>query len=227
MLLFNWGQHSDTPIVSTANKFQRGKLNQEDFYATLRDVLSTRSHKLIQDEKSSYIHAAVLIPLFREDGEYKILFTKRTNKVEHHKGQISFPGGAVDKEDGSLKQTVLREVYEEIGLPGEDVEIIGQIDDTTTVVSRFIVHPFVGRIPHPYDFRISAKEVKRLIRVPLKIFLPDSSENKKETFEFEGVTYQTPAYIYDGDTIWGATAKIMENFVDIIRENLSLPGGGQ
>jgi 8-oxo-dGTP pyrophosphatase MutT (NUDIX family) len=193
----------------------------------LRNVLSKRSAKLIQDEKSSYIHAAVLIPLFREDGEYKILFTQRTNKVEHHKGQISFPGGRVDDEDGSLEETVLREVDEEIGLHREDVEIIGQIDDTTTVVSKFIVHPFVGRIPHPYDFRISAKEVERLIRVPLKIFLPDRSENKKTTFQFGGVTHQTPAYIYDGDTIWGATAKIMENFVGIMRENLNLPADGE
>jgi len=202
-------------------------LKQKDFYATLRGVLNARSPKLIQDKELSYTHAAVMIPLFTENGEYKILFTKRTDKVEHHKGQISFPGGAVDKEDGSLKETVLREVYEEIGLPGEDVEIIGQIDDTTTVVSRFIVHPFVGRIPHPYDFRISSKEVKRLIRVPLEIFFPENSENKKTTFEFEGVTYQTPTYIYDGDSIWGATAKIMENFVNIIRENLNLLGDGE
>ena len=192
----------------------------------VKDVLSARAPEIIEDRNFSYIHAAVLIPLFRDDGEYKVLFTKRTDSVEHHKGQISFPGGAVDEEDGSFEETALREVYEEIGLFKEEIRILGQVDDTTTVVSNFIIHPFVGVIPYPYDFRLNSGEVKRLIEVPLKVFFTySSSVYKRNSIEYEGVTYQTPAYIYNGDLIWGATARIMGNLVNIFEEKLGLPEG--
>ena len=199
-------------------------MEQEDLYKDIKDILRSRTPQSIQAEDGYYIHAAVLIPLFRENGEYKVLFTKRTNRVEHHKGQISFPGGAVDTEDGTFEETALREAYEEIGLLREDVTVLGKIDDRLTVVSKFIVHPFVGHIPHPYDFRINSKEVKRVIRAPLGLFCKDIPSNKNPNIEFEGTIYPTPAYQYDNDLIWGATAGIMENFVDIIGKKLSLPG---
>ncbi|NNG07593.1 MAG: CoA pyrophosphatase, partial [Desulfobacteraceae bacterium] len=131
-------------------------MSQRDLYEIIKEVLSSRSPKRIPDETSSYIHAAVLFPLFSANGEYGVLFTQRTQTVENHKGQISFPGGAVEAEDGSLEETALREAHEEVGLLSNDVEILGQLDDTTTVVSYFVVHPFVGVIPYPYDFRINS-----------------------------------------------------------------------
>ena len=198
---------------------------QKNLHQVIKEILSTRAPKRIRDEKCSYKHAGVLVPLLEDRGEHLILFTKRTDKVEHHKGQISFPGGAVDEEDNSVKETVLREAREEIGLREGDVEILGRIDDTLTVVSDFIVHPFVGLIPYPYDFTISTDEVVRLIKVPLKVFHPDNSESKGAAFEFEGKTYRTPTYEYDGDVIWGATARIMESFMEIIGHKLHLPEG--
>jgi 8-oxo-dGTP pyrophosphatase MutT (NUDIX family) len=197
-------------------------LEQKDLHKTIKDLLSNRPHKSVDDRNSFYAHAAVLIPLFREDGEYKVLFTKRTDRVEHHKGQISFPGGAVDEEDGSLVETALREAYEEVGLLREDVRILGRIDDRLTVASNFVIHPFVGTIPHPYDFRINAKEVKNLVEVPLKIFFPDGSTDNMHDVEYAGITYQSVAFPYQGEVIWGATAKIMENLVEILEENLNL-----
>ena len=197
--------------------------NQEDLYKTITKVLSTRPPELIRDKTASSIHAAVLIPLFRDDGKYKVLFTERTDRVEHHKGQISFPGGAKDEDDGSFQETALREVYEEIGILKEDIEILGRIDDTTTVTSNFIIHPFVGVIPYPYDFKLNSREVKRLIVAPLNFFFADGALDKGHTIEIEGATYRTPAYIYDGDLIWGATARIMENFINILEEKLILP----
>ena len=83
-------QHSDTPILSRAKNLNEDILNQENFYTTLRGVLAARSPKLIQDKELSYAHAAVMIPLFSENGEYKILFTKRTHKVEHHKDSLQY-----------------------------------------------------------------------------------------------------------------------------------------
>jgi 8-oxo-dGTP pyrophosphatase MutT (NUDIX family) len=129
----------------------------------------------------------------------------------------------VEAEDGSLEETALREAHEEVGLLSNDVEILGQLDDTTTVVSNFVVHPFVGLIPYPYDFKINAQEVDKLIEVPFKIFLSDDPKYKRYSAEFEGVTYPTPAYLYKGDLIWGATARIIEGFMEILKRELDLP----
>ena len=198
--------------------------NQKNLPQAIKQILSARTPKRIPDEKCLYKHAGVLVPIFRQGGDYMILFTKRTNNLEHHKGQISFPGGSVDEEDNSVRDTALREAREEIGLLKEDVEILGRIDDTMTVVSDFIVHPFVGLIPYPYDFTINTDEVARLIKVPLKAFHPENS-GKGASFEFEDKTYRTPTYEYDGDVIWGATARIMEIFVNIIGHKLPLREG--
>lgn len=198
-------------------------MNQKDLCEIIKEVLSARSPKRIPDEKSSYIHAAVLFPIFSANGEYQVLFTQRTHKVENHKGQISFPGGGVEEQDESLEETALREAHEEIGLLNKDVEILGQLDDTTTVVSNFIVHPFVGLIPYPYDFEINPLEVKRIIEVPFRVFLSEDPKYKRDRAEFEGVTYPPPAYVYKGDLIWGATARIIEGFMEILRRELDLP----
>jgi 8-oxo-dGTP pyrophosphatase MutT (NUDIX family) len=195
--------------------------NQKDLPQAIKEILSARTPKRIPDEKCLYKHAGVLVPIYRQGSDYMILFTKRTHKLEHHKGQISFPGGSVDEEDNSVKDTVLREAREEIGLLKEDVELLGRIDDTMTVVSDFIVHPFVGHIPYPYDFTLNTDEVARLIKVPLKAFHPENT-GKGTSFEYEGEAYKTPTYEYKGDVIWGATARIMETFVHIIGHKLPL-----
>ena len=160
--------------------------DHENLSQAIKEILNARTPKRIRDEQHLYKHAGVLVPIFKQAGEYLILFTKRTTKVEHHKGQISFPGGAVDEADASVKETALREAWEEIGLQEEDVEILGRIDDTLTVVSNFIVHPFVGLIPNPYPFMINTDEVAKLIKMPLKVFHPANARNKGTVFEFEG-----------------------------------------
>jgi 8-oxo-dGTP pyrophosphatase MutT (NUDIX family) len=189
----------------------------------IREVLRGREPKNIHDGHYSYRHAGVLIPLLEDKGIYKILFTKRTDMVEQHKGQISFPGGAVDKEDSSLLETALRESEEEIGLLKGDVDILGRIDDTLTVASDFIIRPFVGLVPFPYDFVISKEEVERLIIVPIDVFQTENSENSVYGVEYEGKTYHTRAYEYNGDVIWGATARMIENLMNIIERRLPLP----
>ena len=197
--------------------------DKENLPNLIREVLSVREPKRIHDGQSSYRHAGVLIPILEDNGTHKILFTKRTDRVEHHKGQISFPGGSVDEEDSSSLETALRESEEEIGLSREDVEVLGRIDDTLTLASDFIVHPFVGLVPYPYDFIINEREVERLIIVPIDVFQNENSRNNIYTVEFEGETYHTQAYEYNGDVIWGATARMIENFMGIIARKLPLP----
>jgi len=191
--------------------------DQEQLPDLIRQTLNSREPKRIYNPPPNYRHAGVLIPLLFEDGMHKVLFTKRTDKVEHHKGQISFPGGAADDEDNSMKETALRESEEEIGLLRDDVDVLGRIDDIFTVASGFVVHPFVGLIPGSYDFKLQKIEVKRLIKVPWDTLITNSVENKTYTVESEGTNYQTPAFEYNGDVIWGATAWMMENFIDILK----------
>ncbi len=187
-----------------------------DIIEKIRNVLDGRKPKIINNRNGRLIHAAVLIPIFESDNGYEVLFTERTHKVEHHKGQISFPGGAVEDQDRSFEETALRETYEEVGMRKEDVEVLGQLDDELTVASSFIVHPFVGRIPYPYNFKINQDEVERIIEVPLNTFFKENSDRHPKSIEFETFTYKGPAYRHGDVTIWGATAKIMKHFIRII-----------
>ena len=190
---------------------------QNGLITTIKSILDARQPRTVEEVDPIYRHAAVLVPLFKSDGHYQVLFTKRTHHVEEHKGQISFPGGGVEEGDRTLVDTALRESFEEVGLQKEDVSILGQLDDTLTVASRFIIHPFVGLIPYPYPFALSAVEVKRIIQIPLGFFV----EPSHRPFEMEG--YVGPSYDYRGDVIWGATALIMEHFLDLLKGIISLP----
>lgn len=189
---------------------------RKDFHENVRKILASRRTREVQPEHSDYTHAAVLIPLFKENGEYKVLFTKRTSIVEHHKGQISFPGGVVDNVDDTYLDTALREAFEEIGLLREDVEVLGQIDDRLTSVTNFLIHPYVGAIPYPYRFQLNSSEVERLVKIPLRIFI--SNKDKGETKPaLPGIdNYDGVIYSYKEDIIWGATAGIMENLIGIL-----------
>jgi len=190
----------------------------------IKEMLGARDPKVIKDgQQPGYRHAGVLLPLLVEGGIWMVLFTRRTDRVEHHKGQISFPGGAVDKEDASIEETVLRETYEEIGLSREHVEILGRIDDVLTMASNYIVHPFVGRITNLNDLVINRAEVERVVKAPLSLFHRANPEKRRYSVEYEGVIYETPAYEYGKDLIWGATARMMENFMEIIGDKLCLP----
>lgn len=122
----------------------------------------------------------------------------------------------MDETDGSPEEAALREAYEEIGLLKNDVEIMGPIDDSLTFVPPFIVHPFVGLIPHPYPFNINPKEVEKTIEVPLKFFASQVSKDNVTPAEFEGdIVY--PEYRYNGELIWGTTASIVANFLRILK----------
>jgi len=189
----------------------------------IRDLLNTRTPKPIEEQGVSLRRAAVLIPLFKVGAEYSILFTKRTDSVEAHKGQISFPGGRVEEEDGSPLETALREADEEIGLSRKDVTVLGQMDDARTVSSNYIVYPFVGLIPYPYEFKTSVQEVKELLEVPFQVFLSADSAGENTPVVYEGATYHGLAYRYKEEVIWGATARIMQNLVNLVKRKLNLP----
>jgi len=160
--------------------------------------------------------AAVLIPVFSSDGKDYLLFTKRTNLVETHKGEISFPGGVHDKTDKSLLHTALRETNEELGVNAKDVEILGELDDVETN-TNFIISPFVGIIPYPYNFKVNDKEIESLLYVPLESLL-NGDNFWEESRDYNGGSYPMYFYRYENNIIWGATAKIVKHFSDLIQE---------
>lgn len=189
----------------------------------IKKILLSRSPRRIQTGRDSLNHASVLLPLLRREGNMVALFTKRTDSVEHHKGQISFPGGAVDKEDTSFQETALRETREEIGVSKECIDILGPVDDTLTLASNFLIHPYVGFVRWGLTFSVNPAEVESVLEVPLSVFHPRYAKVKIYTFEHEGKSFQAPGYMYEGNVIWGATARIMENFMHILGDKIPLP----
>jgi 8-oxo-dGTP pyrophosphatase MutT (NUDIX family) len=185
---------------------------EKDFINRIRNILSSRQRKLI--EHPPFSHAAVLVPLFKKGEDCHLLFTKRSEEVKYHKGEISFPGGVVDEEDSELISTALREAFEEIGLKENDVQIIGILDDIVTI-TEFIVTPIVGLFPYPYPFKVSVAEIAELIEVPLSFLLDENCFSEREIIRGgrEEVIYN---YQYGNHNIWGATAKILKQFLDLI-----------
>jgi 8-oxo-dGTP pyrophosphatase MutT (NUDIX family) len=185
---------------------------EKDFINQIQNLLSSRQRKVI--EHPPFSHAAVLVPLFQKDGDCHLLFTKRSEEVKYHKGEISFPGGVVDEEDRELIHTALREAREEIGLKENDVQIIGVLDDIVTI-TEFIVTPIVGLFPYPYPFKVSEVEIAELIEVPLASLLKKDCFNEREIFR-GGEREIVYAYQYGKHIIWGATARILKQFLDLI-----------
>ena len=154
------------------------------------------------------------MPIFYKQGEYYLLLTKRTEKVKDHKGQISFPGGAYQGGDAALIDTALRETTEEIGLAADAVEVLGALDDTITVASNYVISPFVALVPWPYQFRIDEDEVEEIVEIPISVLLEDDSSHH-QTGGREGNEIDGYRYYYQGNVIWGATARILNQFLDI------------
>ena len=155
--------------------------------------------------------SAVLLPLFRKDGEYHILLNKRTDLVEHHKGEICFPGGMRDPEDRDHLHTALREAQEELGIVPRDVEILGELDAAATRTG-FLIRPVVGLIPYPYPFVMSPTEVAAILEVPFSTLL-DPAALREERSARRGAYNPHYSYVHQGHVVYGATATILTQFV--------------
>ena len=157
--------------------------------------------------------AAVLIPLVWHGEEWHLLFTRRTDTVESHKGQVSFPGGACDKGETTPEQTALREAEEEIGLQPNDVRILGKLSNLITI-TYFRVTPVVGVVKWPAVFRVGEHEVARIFTIPLEWL---ANPSNRWQFERPGTTRTLIAYHpYDGELLWGATARMTVDFLKVL-----------
>lgn len=136
-----------------------------------------------------------------------------------HKSQIAFPGGTYESRDGTLLNTALRESSEEIGLAPKDVKILGELDDKTSLASNYIISPFVGLIPWPYQFKLDSVETEEIFNCPISTLL--EQDGHEETISLDG-DKSTISLVYrcQGRVIWGATARILDQFLDIYRQAL-------
>ncbi len=157
------------------------------------------------------VEAAVLVPLYVEDGELGAVFTRRRRDLRRHAGEISFPGGRRDRSDADLLATALREAHEEIGLRSDAAEVIGALQPTPTIATNYAVYPFVALISRPANWAPSAAEVDEVIELPL-VRLRAGYARRRLTPR--GIAIRTDTYLVDEHLIWGATARILADLLD-------------
>ena len=178
----------------------------------IRRILSAHPKKTVNDP--SLTPAGVMLLIYRKNGEHCVLLNRRTDQVEHHKGEISFPGGRRDENDATLLETALRETEEEMGLRREDIEPLGDLDDIPTS-SKFLISTYVGTIEYPYHFKPNDSEVAEVLEIPLSALM-DPKNVRDEVRIVDQHLVNSPAYAYDGHLIFGATARVLRRFLELL-----------
>ncbi len=197
-----------------------------DVRALSRCLLAARRPASIAEQGRS--PAAVLLLLYERDGEEHVLLQVRTQLVLHHRGEISLPGGARDARDDSLMATALRETEEEIGVSPSHVEVFGRLDDVATISSNYLIAPFVGAITRPgrYPFRTAGREVHELLEVPLAQLRSERAVSWSVR-ELDGEPAAERSFRYGEHLIWGATARMVGQYVDLLAEAGAGPPGAE
>ena len=184
-----------------------------------RARLAQRHRRVVPEElvlpRGPLVRAAVLIPIVDHAGDPYLAFAKRTDTVGTHKGQIGFPGGVIEPTDASFLEAALRECEEEVGLRRTAVEPLGVLDDTETVATRFVITPFVGFVATPVAWQPDGTEIERVIEIPFAA-LVDRGNTRVETWVRDGIPREMYFFDYEGDTVWGATARILRDYLDLV-----------
>ena len=157
--------------------------------------------------------AAVLVPFVKKDDEWHLLFTKRTNGVAKHQGEISFPGGAAEKDDHNLIETAIRETREEIGVPGSQITILGVLEPVPTI-SNYCVLPVVSIVEWPQRLVLNQTEVEDILLVPVD-WLKDKNNWFEDDFFYEPGKHKKVIHYrnFEGEHLWGITALLAQNAI--------------
>ena len=166
------------------------------------------------------IDAAVLVPLYEQEGSLHAVFTKRRSDLRRHAGEISFPGGRQDVDEEDLRETALREAEEEIGLPEDAVELVGALHPTPTIVTNYAIYPFVGLIEAGHRWRPSAEEVESVIELSLTDL---TAGYERRRLVRRGVPFRSDTYTVGEHFIWGATARILGDLLARLAPLLERP----
>jgi 8-oxo-dGTP pyrophosphatase MutT (NUDIX family) len=189
----------------------------EAFFRRLREVLSPVAPPSFSCP-GGVRPAGVLVPLRVRKGEITAVLARRSERVPHHKGQICFPGGSRDPGDADLLDTALREAREEVGLPREDVEVVGTMEPVITVTG-FCIQPYVARIPSDAVFSLDGFEMAEVFDMPFSVFARFENYRYAEA-AFRGRETRVYFFDYGSYTVWGATAMILRRLAELVR------GGG-
>lgn len=161
---------------------------------------------------------AVLILLFPHKDKIYTVLTLRPSYNGVHGGQVSFPGGKIDPEDESLAATALRETEEEVGIDKTAIKIIGNLTNLYIPPSNFLVSPFIGITDKKPMLTKNEREVEKIIEVPITYFLDESIKGKKIITPSEFISFEAPYYNVEGHTVWGATAMMLSEMMEVIKE---------
>lgn len=159
------------------------------------------------------VDAGVLVPLYVQDDDLHVVFTKRRDDLRRHPGEISFPGGRRDDGEDDLRVTALREAEEEIGLPQRCVELVGALQPTPTIATGYAVYPFVGVIEAGHEWKPSAREVAEVIELSVQDL---AAGYERRRLVRRGLPIRTDTYQVGDRLIWGATARILSDLLDRI-----------
>lgn len=175
-------------------------------------------HAAVGLELAGQVPSAVVVPVFVSDssasrgaGELHVVLTRRRGDLRRHAGEIAFPGGRRDPEDADLCATALREAEEEIGLAPGDVTLLGGLTPTSTFVTNYAIHPFVGALASGRQWKLSAREVDAVIELPVGDLRGARGQTE---IERRGIRFHTEAYVIAEHVIWGATARILSDLLD-------------
>jgi 8-oxo-dGTP pyrophosphatase MutT (NUDIX family) len=184
----------------------------------LREALARR--RPAADGPDDAKPAGVLVPLRFHDGDWHVILNLRSQHVGEHKGEVAFPGGRLEPEDIDMRTCALRETWEEMGVRSEHVDILGDLSAVHTRTG-YLVWPTVGTVPHPYDFVTDEREVAEVIEIPLSHLLGGTAVRHEGRLQPDGTVIYRPSYVHNDYVVYGATAWILEQLLDVVR---ALPG---
>lgn len=184
--------------------------------AQIQRKLESTPPKLLNLPGLELRDSAVLVPLVERGGAPHVIFTRRLETLRSHGGQYSFPGGATDPEDPTPVHTALRETEEELRIPRAAVKVIGMLDELPTI-TQYRIRPVVGVVPSELAYEPSPEEIAEVVEVPL-LRLLDPASTRTERWMLRGAARDVFLYDYQGHVIWGATARIVRNFLEVIAD---------
>lgn len=169
------------------------------------DLRTGERRPRVPEPETEFRRAAVLVPIILAPEGARIVYTLRTDVLRDHAGQVSFPGGSLEKGDDSLLATALREAEEEVDLEPDLVEVIGELEEMYIPPSKFLVRPFVGLLPREAEMTLAPEEVEAIFSVSLEELM-SPEVYQRVIWERDGHPYEVPIFAVGGHEIWGATA---------------------
>lgn len=199
---------------------ERLKISKPGLSAQLKMIPNPRpGNQLYTEVESSCLKAGVLILIYPIENRLHVVLTRRTEKVDHHQAQVSFPGGRQEK-DETLEQTALRETCEELGIDPSSIQIFGRLTPLYIPPTNYCIYPIVAKVDVRPRFQPSSFEVAEVLEVPLEYLLaPETVE--KEIWTIRGIKVEVPFYSFKGHKIWGATAMVLAEFLELLQHTQS------